>query len=303
MSARGEASGRAFARAALVGNPSDGFGGKTLATVIREFSATVTVGDPMRGADLEGSGAALIEAAIARFERECPAADAAAAFRLETDIPRQVGLGGSSAIVIATLRALCTLNAVEFDPARLAEIALAVEVEDLGIPAGLQDRVTQAYGGLVYMDFAPGARDPYQVLDPALLPPLFVAYRTGADQPSAGVHAELRRRLAAGDEGATGALDEIAALAEAGWRCLLAGDRDGLGTVMSENVALRARLVELDPRHLRMVELARSLGAAANYAGSGGAIVGLVPDGVATGELAAAFAKEACAVLVPQLDT
>ena len=37
---------------------------------------------------------------------------------------------------------------------------------------------------------------------------------------------------------------------------------------MSENVAVRARLVELDPRDLRMVELARSLGAPANYAGS-----------------------------------
>ena len=54
---------------------------------------------------------------------------------------------------------------------------------------------------------------------------------------------------------------------------------------MAENVAARARLVELDPRHLRMVELARELGAAANYAGSGGAIVGVVPAGTPIDEL------------------
>ena len=32
---------------------------------------------------------------------------------------------------------------------------LSVEVKELGINAGLQDRVIQAYGGLVFMDFSP----------------------------------------------------------------------------------------------------------------------------------------------------
>lgn len=31
---------------------------------------------------------------------------------------------------------------------------LSVETRELGINAGLQDRVIQAYGGLVYMDFS-----------------------------------------------------------------------------------------------------------------------------------------------------
>lgn len=35
--------GRACARAALAGNPSDGFGGKTLSLLVANFSATVTV--------------------------------------------------------------------------------------------------------------------------------------------------------------------------------------------------------------------------------------------------------------------
>src|SRR6266566_2502042 len=38
------ATGRAFARAALAGNPSDGFGGATLAVPIRELAAEVELG-------------------------------------------------------------------------------------------------------------------------------------------------------------------------------------------------------------------------------------------------------------------
>ena len=61
--------------------------------------------------------------------------------RWRTSIPRGVGLGGSSAIVIAVLRALCALHGTELDPARMAELALAIETEDLAIAAGPQDRV------------------------------------------------------------------------------------------------------------------------------------------------------------------
>jgi hypothetical protein len=70
---------------------------------------------------------------------------------------------------------------------------------------------------------------------------------------------------------ASGGLDEdsIAALAERGREAILAGDRAALGELMSANVELRSRIMSLDPRHLRMVELARSLGCHANYAGSG----------------------------------
>ena len=50
---------------------------------------------------------------------------------------------------IAVIRALCELHAVRICPADVAELALAVETEDLGIVAGLQDRIVQAHDGLV----------------------------------------------------------------------------------------------------------------------------------------------------------
>ena len=64
----------------------------------------------------------------------------------------QTGLSGSSAIVCATLNCLLDfyqirhLVKVEIRP----ELILGAEKE-LGIVAGLQDRVAQVYGGLVYM--------------------------------------------------------------------------------------------------------------------------------------------------------
>ena len=63
-----------------------------------------------------------------------------ARFRLtyRTTIPRQVGLGGSSALVIATLRCLASHTGLEVPDEILPSIALRVETEQLGLTAGLQ---------------------------------------------------------------------------------------------------------------------------------------------------------------------
>jgi glucuronokinase len=319
-----EARGRAHARAALVGNPSDGFGGKTISVALAEFAAEAIVRSSDRleivpaeqdrnvysgvddlVADVEANGyyggLRLVKAAIKRFADHCRECDhefdGRVAVAYATTIPRQVGLGGSSAIVISTMRALATHCGLDLEPARLARLALSAESDELGIPAGLQDRVVQAFGGLVYMDFA---ADSFEPLDPSLLPPLFVAYRSDASEPSAAVHSDIRARFERGEADLVVAMDQVAGLAERGRACLLAGDHNGLGEVMTANVAARARIVALDPRHARMIELAESLGAPANYAGSGGAIVGLTPAGDLD-RLRAAFAAEGCDVVEPAL--
>ena len=56
--------------------------------------------------------------------------------------------------MIAAIRALARERRVDLAPDELAAMALAVEAEDLGIPAGPQDRVAQAHQGLVHMDFS-----------------------------------------------------------------------------------------------------------------------------------------------------
>jgi glucuronokinase len=261
--------GVAHARAALAGNPSDGYGGAVLGIALSEFAARAEArpaSAPEVNPPLE-----LVEATVSRFARElCPDAHHSAV-RWSTSIPRSVGLGGSSAIVIATLRALCRLHAVQLTPAALADLALAVEREELGIAAGPQDRVAQSYGGLIYMDFAGTPR--YEPLAPALMPPLLIAWRASTAEPSGPIHDELGDRFARGEPAVRRGIRELARAARAARDALLAGDVAEFRNAVDASFDTRRAMLVLDPRHVEMIELARGAGASANYAGSGGAIV------------------------------
>lgn len=270
--------GRAYARATLLGNPSDGYGGATLGFTFAEFGAEVLLGAP----DAEPPDR-LVAAAMKRHGARPQRAS------VRTEIPREVGLAGSSAILIATFRALGEAAGAPLAPAELARRALEVERSDLGIEGGAQDPLVQAHDGLLYMDFADDPDGICEPLDPALLPPLFVAWRRDGARPSGVVHAGLRRRYGAGEPAATAVLAELAELAARGRDQLVVGDSDGFARLVDATADARARLLELDPADWRLVERARELGAAANYAGSGGAIVGTVPAGATAAELGAAF--------------
>ena len=60
----------------------------------------------------------------------------ALALRASSDIPRQVGLGGSSALILALLRALHACHDRAATPLDLAAMAWKAETRDLGIVAG-----------------------------------------------------------------------------------------------------------------------------------------------------------------------
>jgi glucuronokinase len=301
--------GRAHARAALLGNPSDGYGGKAISFAIRNFAAEVELEEGATGYSGPPAAERLIAAAVKRFRDRCETLGIVAGsepfgVRCRSTIPREVGLGGSSAIVIAALRALGELYRVSIPQEELPSLALSVETEELGIAAGLQDRVAQTYEGLTYMDLDPAlvaerGHGLYEPLDPGLLPPLFVAYRAEAAAASAAPHTELRRRYERGEAEVVAAMGEIAELAERGRQALLSRDRGELRRLVDRNFDARSRLYPLDPRHVRMVEVARSLGASANYTGSGGAIVAVPPDGWNVAAATRAFRAVGCGVLLP----
>jgi glucuronokinase len=286
------AQGTAHARAALAGNPSDAYGGAVLAVTLDGLSAEASA-RPAQALVVEPASE-LVQATVRRFSAELDAAAPPTAVRWRTSVPRGVGLGGSSAIVIAVLRALCALQGIALDPARLAELALVIETEDLGIAAGLQDRVAQAYGGLVFMEFADGA---YEQLASELLPPLVVAWRADAAQDSGDVHAVLRTRLEAGDAAAVSGMQELAEIARAARAALIAGDHARLARTADESFDVRRRLLALDPRHVELVERARALDAGANYTGSGGAVVAVCRDQTHSATVARALAELGCGTL------
>jgi glucuronokinase len=255
-------------------------------------------------------GLRLVKASVKRFADHCRQAGAEVeptfAIRYESSIPRQVGLAGSSAIVTATLLALREFHGLQIGERELPSLALSVETDELGIPAGLQDRVVQAYGGLVFMDFSHGpdgepGGHAYERLDPALLPELYVAYLRAAAESSAVTHAGLRRRFDAGEPAVRSAMRRLADLAREGRERLVARDHGGFARVMDEGFDVRRSLGALHPRHLRMVEAARAVGASATFAGSGGAIVGVCEGPAQRAALSQALTQEGCVVIEPRL--
>ena len=296
------------ARAALAGNPSDGYGGRTLALALPSLEARVSV-EPAEGLRLgalqlagigeldvamaHGREPALMAAALRRLARFAEIPDSGYALGYSSSVPGEVGLAGSSALVVAALRALCAAFGIELTPDELARMALEAETEELGIAAGPQDRVVQSHGGLVMMDFANSIWK-VEPLDPALLPPLLVAWRHDTATHSGDYHAELRRRHADGDPTVHGCMKRLAQLASDARDALVAGDHAAFARCLDGSFDERAAMGPLVPEHVAMVELARSLGASANYAGSGGAIVGTA----AGDELRAGLERAGCTLLV-----
>lgn len=322
----------AYARAGLVGNPSDGYYGKTIAFIIRNFRSTVrlwesphfeilpahgdlarfdSVRDFLRDQRLHGYYGAmrLIKATVKKFhdwcgERGTDLHDRGFTVGFESDIPRLVGLSGSSAIVCATLRALEQFYEVTIEKHLMPGLILSVEKDELGISAGLQDRVIQTYEGIAYMDFdrellTTRGYGEYVPLNPPTLPPLYVAYDPSRAEVSDVPHRNLRGLYDAGDPTVVQAMQTYRELTDRGRDALMSGDWATLGKVMDANYDLRRTIMNVAPENHRMVEIARSVGASAKFAGSGGAICGLYKDGRQYQQLVDALSKIRCTVFRP----
>ncbi len=302
---------RAFARAGLLGNPSDGYYGKTISIVVRNFGAHISlyetpelhiepmdqdlniyknIHDLVESVNLTGyyGASRLVKASIKKFAEYCVQNNIKLngknfTVRFHSSIPRQVGLAGSSAIVTATFRALMQFYQVSIPDELLPTIILATEVEELGINAGLQDRVIQVYEGCVYMDFERKSLEKrgygkYDRLDPRLLPKLYIAYKTDLGKVSGAVFNDLKARYEKGDEVALSSLNRIAALAEEGREAILKRDHKRLFQLMNENFDERRKVMNISDSNMEMVETARACGASAKFTGSGGSIIGIYKD-------------------------
>src|SRR4051812_17216207 len=144
--------GTATARAGVAGNPSDLYEGAVVSIPVPAVTAVVEVTDAerltiRRAEDSAGGGSVgdlvgpvdrfgheggdrLVSAAIASLARAVsggaggtPVTADAFAVSWQTTVPRSVGLAGSSALVVATMRALCERWGASVDPIELAVLA------------------------------------------------------------------------------------------------------------------------------------------------------------------------------------
>lgn len=275
------------ARAALAGNPSDGYGGAVVAVPVTDLTAFASVAAApaysIRAPDVDLQR--LLEATVDGFVGHVgPIGNVTVS--ATTTIPRSVGLAGSSALIISTLRSLAGTVGHRFEALDLAHLALSIEQDRLGVEAGLQDRLVQAVGQPVAMSFDPVA---YTVLESAVELPLFVAWVPSAGASSDTVHRSLRRRFDGGDTHVRASMTGLAAQAGRAATAISAGDIQALGAAMNRTFEIRSMLIDIDRATLDLAERASTLGAAVNSAGSGGSIVGLARDAEHRDEIEAMY--------------
>ena len=334
--------GRGHARAALAGNPSDGYGGSTIALLVKEFAAEV-VASPSNNGKLQiephpffdGTSFQSFDDLQSRWRQRgrpeggivgaIPLLQASALcfFRLleekwgsertkqvigrrpmprlsyNTNIPVQVGMAGSSALIVACLRALLAylhVDPFELEPKRemWPQHVLDVERKELKISAGLQDRVAQVYGGITLMDFSTDllslqGHGTYESIpiDQRFVDNLFVVHLIDQPEYSGKVHSDLRARYEAGDQNVFSLVLQFRALCGSlsaelvGFACD-ATEADVLerkkriAKLIDRNFDLRRELLGdrvIGDECLRMVEAVRSLGLCCNFTGSGGALI------------------------------
>jgi glucuronokinase len=163
------------------------------------------------------------------------------------------------------------------------------------------------YEGAVFMDFDKEKiqRDGYGIyeeLDPALLPPLFVAYHDTLAEGTEITHNDLRSRYNRGDPQVLEGMQKWAALAQQVRDLIVAGRGSEIGPLMEENFSLRQKLVKISDGNNRLVEIGRRLGASTKFAGSGGAVIAAYDgDPERLEALRKAYAEFGAKLVVPEM--
>ncbi len=307
-----------YPRAAVIGNPSDGYFGKTIAFVFSNFEARVQLYqtpeleikpqrlDTTSYANMKElvedinyagyyGGMRLLKGMIKLFYEYCLENNVKLAsknftIRYQSNIPLRLGLAGSSAILSACLKALCLFYEVYIEPAIFANLVLCVENSELGISAGLQDRVAQAYERPVFMDFnekimKKQGHGKYQVLNTSNFPNFYIAYRKNLSEGTEVSHNNLRARFDIGEEKVLQAMKRWAQITVEFNDALDERNYENMHKLIDENFDLRRSLIHVSKGNIEMIELARSVGASAKFTGSGGAIIGTYTNPVMFNQL------------------
>ena len=330
---------RSFARAGLLGNPSDGYFGKTISFTFREFGVDLTLTESkhiefvpgevddatfdspeklVRDLRLYGyyGGIRMLKATAKVFFEYCMERGIAIGSRnfsaeYKINIPRLVGLSGSSAICSAMLKALKKFYSVAIPEEVMATLVYHAERNELGIACGLQDRVAQVYNGLTFMDFDRKQVEEkgYGIYERLPLPlglNLYIAYDPNRAEESGKAHKKVLARFQNQDANIIAAMTKFAEIAQRGRDLLMSEDVEKgrkLSGLINDNFDLRDRIFNVSEENRRMVMTARSTGASAKFAGSGGAIVGTYENDEQFKRLELALEGIGCRTFVPTLAT
>ena len=203
------------------------------------------------------------------------------------EAPPGSGLGSSSTLVVAMLRAYVEYLNIPIDDYQLAKTAYIIERKDCGLQGGRQDQYAAAFGGFNFMEFYEEERaviNPLRIKNWILteFESSILLYFTGISRDSANIIEAQSKSVNSSDKGSLEAMlkmkDEALKMKES----LLRGDFEGLAASFRNGWESKKRSAKLisNPRIEESYETAIRAGAVAGKvsgAGGGGFMMFIVP--------------------------
>ncbi|MCU0653415.1 MAG: mevalonate kinase [Candidatus Pacebacteria bacterium] len=214
------------------------------------------------------------ETAAANFFAQYPA-ESGVKLKITSEIPSNVGLGSSSAVVVCVIKALCEIFGPKLSERQIFDLAYKTILDVQGKGSGF-DAATAIWGGTLY--FVTGGKTIERVSDSL---PLVVGW-----SGSKGDTAALIRRVADKAKEYPAIIDDIfdqiEKLVESGRTALVEKDWETLGSLMNFNQGCLVSLGVSTDKLTDMVNAAVNAGAwGAKLSGAGGGdcMIALAPEG------------------------
>jgi D-glycero-alpha-D-manno-heptose-7-phosphate kinase len=165
---------------------------------------------------------------------------------LASQVPPGTGLGSSSTVTVAIIKAVSSLLDLGLSKREIAEAACAIEIDKLGMPIGKQDQYAAAHGGVNAITFArTGVEVEPLTLSAQTLEALesqVLLFYTGEARRTAQTLTAQRGALRAGDAGVIESLHAIKSMAHDVRRCFLQGRLEVFGEILHETWERKKRL-------------------------------------------------------------
>ncbi len=194
------------------------------------------------------------------------------------DVPEGSGLGGSSTLVVAALKAYAEWLNYPLDDYELAQSAYVIEREDAGLQGGRQDQYAAAFGGFNFMEFGQNGRvliNPLRIKESVVseLEASILLFYTGTSRASSEIIAEQSRNVETRNAAAVDAMHQIKQEALRMKESLLRGDFCLLHEVLRSSWEAKKRMASqiVNPKIEKLYSSALEAGAyCARISGAGG---------------------------------